>query len=246
MGGSDEDAASSSHEAPPEPAPEAEQQEYSEEEEHQADEATEKYYLCVKKAQARAGVSMDSEKSSSVEVDEVLEVLQVSEIEDAEYGITVTRLQTQRGWVSERTVAGNVLFEPADRDAVASAALRRAVTLRARAAALAAAEDSDDDDPFDSKDGSCAGCCCSFLRNLLLLTVALLLANVHYQFVDLSDLFMSAWYRVSARSHGGLLQQTVVPPPPEMPESTDPLFGADVWYPGLGKLGGVVSGKVET
>jgi hypothetical protein len=213
MGGSDEDAASSSHEAPPEPAPEAEQQEYSEEEEHQADEATEKYYLCVKKAQARAGVSMDSEK---------------------------------RGWVSERTVAGNVLFEPADRDAVASAALRRAVTLRARAAALAAAEDSDDDDPFDSKDGSCAGCCCSFLRNLLLLTVALLLANVHYQFVDLSDLFMSAWYRVSARSHGGLLQQTVVPPPPEMPESTDPLFGADVWYPGLGKLGGVVSGKVET
>lgn len=194
---------------------------------------TEKY-LCVKQAQARAGVSMDSAKSCSIEVDEVVDVLQKVEIEDSEFGITVTRLQTTRGWVSERTAAGNCLFRPANADDVANAALRRAATLRRRAAA----HDSDDEDPFsDSKDGGCASCCCSFLRNILLLVVALVLANFHYQLVDMSDLLMSAWYRASAASRAGLMQSTLAPPPPETPETTDPLFGADVFYPGLGRLG---------
>jgi hypothetical protein len=193
---------------------------------------TEKY-VCVKQAQARAGVAMDSEKSCSVEVDEVVDVLQKVDIEDSTYGITVTRLQTSRGWVSEKTAAGNELFRPADVDAVANASLRRAAVLRGRAAAA----DSDDEDPFDdSKNRGCASCCCSFLRNILLLVVALLLANFHYQLVDMSDVFMSAWYRLSA-SRVGLMQPKLAPPPPETPETTDPLFGADVFYPGLGRLG---------
>ncbi len=193
---------------------------------------TEKY-VCVKQAQARAGVAMESEKSCSIEVDEVIDVLQKVDIEDSKYGITITRLQTSRGWVSEKTAAGNELFRPADVEAIANASLRRAATLRGRAAAA----DSDDEDPFDDrKKSGCATCCCSFLRNIFLLVVALLLANLHYQLVDMSDVFMSAWYRVSA-SRAGLMQPKLAPPPPETPETTDPLFGADVFYPGLGRLG---------
>eukprot|EP01043_Picozoa_sp_COSAG02_P018336 COSAG02_NODE_855_length_16487_cov_19.113498_7_plen_295_part_00 len=208
-------------------------EEVSDEEE---DTLTEKY-VCVKQAQARAGVAMESEKSCSVEVDEVVDVLQKVDIEDSKYGITVTRLQTSRGWVSEKTAAGNKLFRPADVEAIANASLRRAATLRGRAAARADAADSDDEDPFDDrKNSGCASCCCSFLRNIFLLVVALLLANLHYQLIDMSDVFMSAWYRVSA-SRVGLMQPSLAPPPPETPETTDPLFGADVFYPGLGRLG---------
>ena len=219
------------------PSDEAPSEEVSDEEgsseEEEASAATEKY-LCVKQAQARAGVSMDSEKSCSIEVDEIVDVLQKVEIEDPTYGITVTRLQTSRGWVSEMTAAGNELFVPADSDAVANATLRRAAVLRARAAA----QDSDDEDPFDdSKNSGCGACCCSLLRNVFLLVVALLFANFHYEFVDVTALFMTAWYRVSAKSRTGLMQPAVAAPPPETPETTDPLFGADVFYPGLGRLG---------
>lgn len=198
------------------------------------EEEEEDRFLCVKKAQARAAVAMDSEKTSSVEVDEVLDVYESVEVEDPEYGITVIRIRTQKGWVSLRTVAGNVLFEPVDADEGAAAALRRAVALRARAAALAAdADDSDDDDVYgESGKGGCGGCMCGLLRNVALLLIALFVANLHFQFVDVWQLMLTLWYSVSAKAKSGaLLTQTVAPPLEVLPEETDPLFGVDVVYP---------------
>ena len=73
-------------ETPSEDAPEG--QPSSEEEEH----ATTERYLCVKQAQARAAVSMDSEKSGKVEVDEVVEVLQKVDIEDEDEGFSYEQI----------------------------------------------------------------------------------------------------------------------------------------------------------
>jgi len=119
-------------------------------------------FVCVKRAQARAGVGMDSEKCGSVEVDEVVTVLEAVDVKDGEVGIT--RLRTARGYVSLRTRAGNTLFELADSEAVAAAALRRAAALEASS--------SDEEDGASGGGGgdggeSCCSCCCGLLRNLL-------------------------------------------------------------------------------
>ena len=119
-------------------------------------------FVCVKRAQARAGVGMDSEKWGSVEVDEVVTVLEAVDVKDGEVGIT--RLRTARGYVSLRTRAGNTLFELADSEAVAAAALRRAAALEASS--------SDEEDGASGGSGgdggeSCCSCCCGLLRNLL-------------------------------------------------------------------------------
>merc|ERR1712118_217867 len=62
-------------------------------------------FRCVKKAQARIGFSLESEKSAVVTVGETFKVLQSGE--DA---TGITRLRLQCGWVSEISSKGDTCF----------------------------------------------------------------------------------------------------------------------------------------
>jgi hypothetical protein len=60
-------------------------------------------FVCVKKAQARVGFALDSEKTAVILRDEQIDGLEVRE-----NGGGANRIRFARGWVSEKTAAGDV------------------------------------------------------------------------------------------------------------------------------------------
>lgn len=90
------------------------------------DAITAKRYRCVKKAQARAGFEMDSEKTTELAVGAVIDVIS-AKVNDA----GVLRVQYSEGWVSEKTAKGQLCLQAEE-----------AVETSAAPAAASAADDA--------------------------------------------------------------------------------------------------------
>jgi hypothetical protein len=108
-----------------------------------------KTYRCVKKAQARAGFDMDSEKTSVLAVGDLIDVIS-AKVNDA----GVLRVQYSDGWVSEKTSAGDLCLQaeapaaaaaetPAPAPVEAAAPAQDATAAKAKADVLARNKSAD-------------------------------------------------------------------------------------------------------
>lgn len=182
-------------------------------------------FRCIKRAALRKGLSLFSDKADLwLEPGDLVAVFDSGELVMNE--AQITRVRCKAGWASVTSMAGAQLLEP--------------VEVGAKPTRFTGADDPDSQsDLLKEAEPSC----CMVLLKLCLVLLALVTLLGKTGVIDtqqiLTEWLMWAWYKygsAAAGSTNAAILKSGAPPPQPTPDSIDPLFSTNVFYPGIGSL----------